>query len=340
VLQIDDTIRAIAAVQNNDGSIPWFRGGKVDPWDMVEAAMALDVGGRHDEARAVYSWMSSRQRADGAWASSYVDGEMADPTLDANFCAYVAVGAWQHFIATSDMGWLDSIWPTIDGAIEFALALQDAQGPILWARDVNYRPWPGALLTSSSCICLSLRCALACAGHVGEERPDWELSLTTLAHAVKHRPELFEPKDRFSMDWYYPVLAGVLTGAEAAQRLEDGWDEFVIEERGVRCVSDRPWVTAGETAELVLALTSVGQRDVAETIFEWIQHLRDGDGAFWTGATWPDGTIWPAEKPTWGSGAIVLAADALFGTNPTSNLFAGTDLPAPIDLSDVVSDAL
>ena len=34
------------------GMIPWFPGGHADPWNHVEAAMALDLGGPHDRGRA------------------------------------------------------------------------------------------------------------------------------------------------------------------------------------------------------------------------------------------------------------------------------------------------
>ena len=55
ILSRDDvaaTCAAIAAVQLPDGNIPWTRGHHTDPWNLVEAAMALDVGGRrHDAAR-------------------------------------------------------------------------------------------------------------------------------------------------------------------------------------------------------------------------------------------------------------------------------------------------
>ena len=39
------TGHAIAAVQRRDGQIPWFEGGHCDPWNHVEAAMALSVCG-------------------------------------------------------------------------------------------------------------------------------------------------------------------------------------------------------------------------------------------------------------------------------------------------------
>ena len=55
ILSADDiraTVDAIAAVQLPDGNIPWTPGGHTDPWNLVEAAMALDVGGRHARGRA------------------------------------------------------------------------------------------------------------------------------------------------------------------------------------------------------------------------------------------------------------------------------------------------
>ena len=44
--QVAQTVDAIASVQQPDGNIPWVPGGHTDPWNLVEAAMALDVGGR------------------------------------------------------------------------------------------------------------------------------------------------------------------------------------------------------------------------------------------------------------------------------------------------------
>jgi hypothetical protein len=323
LLDILQTAEAIATTQTADGAIPHWPGHHADPWNHVEAAMALSIAGLHDEARNAYRWLSSIQRSDGAWAAAYMGTVITDPTLDANFCSYIATGAWHHFLATGDAAFLDEMWPVTARAIDFVLGLQTAEGHILWARDERYEPWPGALVTSSSCIYLSLRSAIAISEAVGEDRPDWELSLTCLRDAIAEQEEVFEKKERFSMDWYYPVLAGAITGDDARDRLLDRWDEFVIDNRGCRCVSDRPWVTTGETAELILALDVAGLHEEAHVMFEWLQHLRADDGAYWMGATYPDGTIWPRHKPTWGSGSVVLAADALMRSSATSGLFRG-----------------
>ena len=88
-----------------------------------------------------------------------------------------------------------------------------------------------------------------------------------LADVIAHEPEAFAPKHRWAMDWYYPVLTGVIGGADGRARLDDRFDTFVIDGRGVRCVSDRPWVTVAETCECALAHMAVGRRDIAEAMF-------------------------------------------------------------------------
>ena len=144
--------------------------------------------------------------------------------------------------------------------IDYALAYQTETGEIAWRAD---DPADGALLTGSSSIHLSLRCAIAIAERLGHERPDWELSLGALAIAIAHRPERFLDKQRWAMDWYYPILGGVLRGQAAQLRIAHYWDTFVVEGRGVRCVSDQPWVTAAETCELVMALDAIGETERA-----------------------------------------------------------------------------
>ncbi len=334
------TVRAIEEVQLPSGCIPWFPGSNADPWDHVEAAMALVTGRSIARGEAAYRWLARLQRGDGAWATAYDDGRVVDPTLDANFTAYIAVGIWHHWLATSDEAFCAEMWPVVARAIDFTLDLQADSGAILWARDEHYRPWPRGLLTGSSCIFLSLRCALGLAVVNGESRPDWELALDPLRRAIRQKPDAFEDKDRYSMDWYYPVLGGAVTGEEAHARLRSRWKDFLVAGRGIRCVLEKLWVTAAETCELVLALDAAGLTQDAYEMFGWVQHLRAPDGAYWTGATHPDGTIWPREKPTWGSAVVVLTADALARSSRTSGLFRGEGLPAAARVSEPVADSL
>lgn len=321
--ELTTTVDGLAEWQLASGMIPWFPGGHADPWNHVEASMALAVGGRIAEAERAYRWLADIQRPDGSWHQYYIGDEVEQDKLDANCIAYVAAGVWHQFRLTGDGGFLDTMWPVVERAIEFVLDLQQPRGEILWARHADGTPWTFALLTGSSSMVHSLRSAIAIAEHLGREKPDWELSAARLAHVVRNEPDAFAPKHRWAMDWYYPVLGGAITGDAGRARLAERFDAFVMDGKGVRCVSDRPWVTAAETCECAIAHLAVGERDTALAMFEWAQQSRDGDGHYWTGIVYPERTHFPGgERSTYTSAAVVLAADALFGTTAASNLLA------------------
>ena len=325
------TVRAVRAVQRPDGAIPWFRGHHLDPWDHTEAAMALDAAGEHEAAARAYHWLARHQNDDGSWYAAYADGDAAvvlDRHRESNFCAYPAVGVWHHYLATGDREFLDRMWPTVRGAVEFVLGLQLPGGRISWTRRPDGGVPDEALLTGSSSIHHALRCALAVARLLGEPQPDWELAVGALRHAVRHHPESFLDRSAYSMDWYYPVLGGVLSGAGARARIARDWDRFVVPGLGVRCIAPNPWVTGGESAELALALWAVGEADGAVEVLRSIGHLRDPASAlYWTGYVFADETVWPRELTTWTAGALLLAVAALGGDEATCAVFGGDDLP-------------
>jgi len=191
-----------------------------------------------------------------------------------------------------------------------------------------------ALLTGSSSIYQALRCALAAAAVVGEPQPGWELAAAQLGHAVRAHPERFLPKDRYSMDWYYPVLGTALRGPAALERIDAGWNRFVHPGFGVRCVDDHPWVTGGETCELAIALWAVGRaRQARELMRQITARLRDdADDMYWTGYVFADDAIWPQEKTSWTAGAVLLALAALGGEPATRTVFGGEALPAVLSI--------
>ena len=338
--QIAETIDAITSVQLPNGNVPWTPGQHTDPWNMVEVLMAMTLGGRIEEARAGFEWLAGKQRGDGAWHAYYLGEEIEDPTLDTNVTCYVATGAWHHHLVTGDTAYLRQLWPVVEAAIDFALDFQRETGEIAWRGD---DPDDGALLTGSSSIHHSLKCAIAIAERLGHERPDWELSLGSLAISIAHRPDVFLDKDRWAMDWYYPILGGVLRGYPAHARLTKSWGTFVVDNRGSRCVSDRPWVTAAETCELVMSLDAVGGHEHAHMLLRSVQFLRAEGGGYWTGANFEgdafhlDGELYPVEQPTWNSAAVVLAANALAGDGPTAGLFRGERLPEGLGADELLA---
>jgi hypothetical protein len=293
--------------------------------------MALDAAGEHERAEAAYRWLADRQNADGSWYAAYTDGEPTDRGRESNFCAYPAVGVLHHYLATGDEAFRRRMWPHVRAAIEFVLPLQRPGGEIGWRRDADGTPLSDALLTGSSSIYQALRCALALAEAAREPQPGWELATGRLGHALTHHAERFLDKSAYSMDWYYPVLAGAVRGPAATERLARHWDAFVVPGFGVRCVLPNPWVTGGESAELALALWAAGQPDRAAGILRSIGHLRTPDGLYWTGYDVAAGRVWPRERTAWTAGSVLLATAALTGHAPTRTVFGGTTLPRGLD---------
>jgi hypothetical protein len=283
--------------------------------------MALDVGGEHARAAAAYRWLASRQRPDGSWAAEYRVGEETSAAAESNHAGYLAVGSWHSWLIAGDEQLVAELWPTVCRGLDLVVRMQLAGGAVGWALRPDGSADDTALLTGNASLFQALRCGVALATLVGEPQPDWELAVTDLGTALRGRPEAFADRSRYSMDWYYPVLGGALTGSAARDRLAADWDRFVVPGLGARCVADQPWVTGAETCELALALAGAGQHDAAIEQLAAMQHLRHDDGSYWTGLVYADDVRWPVERTTWTAAAVVLAADALAGATPASALF-------------------
>jgi len=288
----------------------------------VESAIGLTIGGHYAAARRAYGWMRRTQLEDGSWYAAYQDGRPQDRTRDANLSTYIAVGMYHYYLVTGDMAFTAAMWPTVCRAMDFALSLQTPEGPIRWAVSPEGQVDSMALLTGSSSVYMSLKCALRLAELVEAVPPHWRGALQRLETALRRKRHLFNmTKSRFSMDWFYPILTGALTGEEARKRIDQYWKKFVVEGQGVRCVYDEPWVTIAESCELILALAAMGNEALARIVFSWISTKRFDDDTFWCGFTFPDMVIWPEDKITWTNAVVLMALDALYHLTPASQLF-------------------
>ncbi|NNK83992.1 MAG: phenyltransferase domain-containing protein [Desulfobacterales bacterium] len=322
-LDVDSVATLIVNTQRKSGEIPWCEGKQTDPWDHIEAAMGLNIGGYFAEARHAFNWSAQNQLSDGSWYATYINGVPEDKTRDANMSSYISVGVLHDYLITNDKPFLQEMWKTIYRAIEFALSLQAPGGEIHWAISPEGKRDPMALLTGSSSIYLSLKSALVIAKELGYSMPAWEEALVKLGGAIRHKPYHFNmTKSRFSMYWFYPILSGALTGEQAQNRIDQYWKKYVVEGHGAKCVNDELWVTIAETAELSLALSAMGNLTLAEIVLNWISGKRFDDGSFWCGYTVPDITLWPDDKLTWTNAAVLMAADAIYDLTPAGKLFS------------------
>ena len=332
--QISATASSIVEWQLPSGMIPWFPGGHADPWNHVEAAMAVASAGFTTEAERAYDWLVGLQHESGAWHQYYMDSGVEEDKFDANVIAYIATGVWHHWLLTGDRGFLETMFPVVERAIDWIFDLQTERGEVLWARHGDGTPWSFALLTGSSSMYHSTRCALAASREVGVDRTDWVDKIQRLGDVVRNEPEgAFAPKRRWAMDWYYPVLSGAVRGDAALDRLGTRLDTFLMEGLGIRCVGDRPWVTTAETCECAMAYLAVGDRQSAQLLFDTTWRLRTDEGRYWTGEVHPEGVHFPGgEQSTYSAAAVLLANDALAQHTPASRLFMDHDLlPDPTE---------
>lgn len=321
------TAQFILRQQRPNGSIPWYDGSHLDPWDHVEAAMGLTVAGHWADAWRALEWSAATQRKDGSWPMVLRGDEVEDAGADTNQCAYIAVGVWHYYLVTGRTDALARLWPTVEAAINFVIRAQHPGGELGWAVG-THGPADFALLTGSASALQSLECACLIAATLGHDRPRWRWAGNRLAEALRERPESFADRSRFSMDWYYPVLAGAVRGPRAHDRIEAGWADYVRDGHGARCVNDQPWVTSAESAELVAALDAIGETDRAVTVLADLQSLRDeSTGGYWTGRNLPDMVLWPREQTSWTAAAVLLAADVVTQTTGGATLWRDAGWP-------------
>lgn len=333
-IDLQPVLQRILDIQTEDGAIAWFENGPWDPWNHVESAMALTTLGERGAAIKAFDYLVHCQRPDGAWFGEYgntlpmvdrvfLSREPAPAFLDANFCAYPALGIAHYLAVTGDEPRVRAWWPMVERALNFVLSLQAETGAISWSFEALGTDEDDALLAGNASILKSLEGGLYLAARLGLARPDWDRARAKLLTALQTRPDLFDRRGtgaRFAMDWYYPVLAGLLPEPAARARLAERWQAFVGAEGACKCVADEPWITVAETAELVIALVAAGQTERAMDLFANLSAYRDARGVFWMGWQTDEQIFWPQERPSWTQAAVILAADALYQNTPGSRI--------------------
>ena len=197
----------------------------------------------------------------------------------------------------------------VERAIDFVLRWQRRDGSItLVARRVGRSR--GLRAVDRLVVDLPrLRCAIALAERAGQGAPGLGAGRAAASGTPSRTtPALLRPEARVRDGLVLPDAGRRARAATAgASAWWTGWDTFVIEGRGVRCVSTGDWVTAAETAECVLALDALGHgRRRRSAVFAAGQGLRLPDGSYWTGMVYPEeddvprrASAPPTPRPPW-----------------------------------------
>lgn len=328
----------IEQLQQGDGAIPWIESGLWDPWNHGESAMALAIAGREAACEHALTALFDRQEADGGWIGELGAGVPLDDTnrrlvveapataRDTNFIGYAAVSVLRCALALDRPDWLTRFRDPVQRAIGAVLSCQTGEGDIVWRQPDAGESLDGvdSLRAGNACLYKSLECAIRIERLLGGNTADLASARGRLAQALHDKDWRFDRKTtdrrRYAMDWYYPVLCGVHTLEESRLRLEAGWKRYVVDGLGCRCVADEPWVTAAETAELAIACRAVGWTAKARKLITDLAPLSARSGGYWMGWQFEENILWPQERPSWTSAAVVLAADAIEQLAPGSEL--------------------
>lgn len=343
--RIQSCARRIQDLQDADGAISWVDGGIWDAWNHGESTMGLAIAGSDNAAFRALDCLIDRQDEDGGFTGDlgasvpmddtnrHLVASAPDQARDTNFTGYVAVTTLRSLLALKAFDRLPRYWAMIERALTFVLAHQTRHGDIVWrARETGEALDDiDSLRAGNASLYKALECAIIMGEQMGRPTAHWQIARRRIGATLRENDARFDrfgtDRRRYAMDWYYPVLTGVLTPDAGKARLFARWNSFVEAGLGCRCVSDEPWVTAAETAELALACLAAGKPAQARTLIEDISSLAADDGGFWMGWQFAEGVIWPQERPSWTAGALIMAMDALDQLSPGSTLLVENSLP-------------
>ena len=231
--------------------------------------MALDVGGRFAEAERAYEWLRGMQHSDGSW-HAYYQGD-AVKEHDARHQRHVL--RRQRRVAplparTGDTGFLERAVPG-----RRARDRLRARQPAPDRRDrMGRRPDACRGQGRAAHRLVEHLLVVALRDRRGRATRTRASRLGALTRIARHRdrapPRALPRQGTLGDGLVLPDPRRCAARATPPRRASPSkWDTFVVPGRGVRCVSDQPWITAAETCELVMALDAIGLHDRAHELF-------------------------------------------------------------------------
>ena len=316
----------IKSIQYKSGAIPSNEDGTHDPWDHIESIMGLNIYKDIEASKSAFNWLTHHQNSDGSWYAKYYKTDAIEKNKPTHFSPYIAVAALHFFRIFKDINFLQSIWSSIELAVNFSVELQQDNGTIHWSINNNSQIENDYLLTGCSSILKSIECSIALSKILNktENIEKWKKAHLLLSNAIQDpdgKFDLIKDRKRFSMDWYYPILSGCLKQQEKLHYINKIFKDFYLDGIGIKCVIEEPWVTVAETSEFILALMCAGYDDEAKRLLFDVLNISDEEGIPFMGWQYEQNIFWPEEKPSWTAAALMLSADCVFDYSDASDLF-------------------
>jgi hypothetical protein len=304
----------IISNQSSSGAIFWDEKGKCDPWDHCECLIALAIYEEWEHFWRGVNWFITNLNEDGLIYAEFQNEKPSKLHYESHHAPYIIMPLIQASLIDKEQDYkkiltneqllkLENIFEVLDD-------FKDEDGYFYWAKDSNGYS-DNSLITASMSIFLSL---------VAKDKS-----------FPKFNTEMWQEKfnrdgvdrSRFSMDFYYPFLAGIKNNKK---EFLDLLDNYYVKGLGVKCVAEEPWVTIAESSECVISALIHDNENIAKQIFNDIQQFQNKDGIFPTGYQYDMEIFWPEENSTWTNAAVIIAAHALsfydLGSNDSSvNVF-------------------
>ena len=316
----------IKSIQYKSGAIPSNEDGTHDPWDHIESIMGLNIYKDIEASKSAFNWLVDYQNNDGSWYAKYYDKYTKERNKPTHFSPYIAVAALHFFKIFNDINFLQSIWPSIESAINFSVDLQQDNGTIPWSVDSNNQIENDYLITGCSSIVKSIECGIALSNILNktENIKKWKKAYLLLSDAIQApigKFDITKDRKRFSMDWYYPILSGCLSQNKKLRYINKVFKDFYVDGIGIKCVIEEPWVTVAETSEFIISLMNAGYPDEARKLLIDVLNISNKEGIPFMGWQYNENIFWPEEKPSWTSAALMLCADCVVDYSDASDLF-------------------
>ena len=304
----------IISNQSSSGAIFWDEKGKCDPWDHCECLIALAIYEEWEHFWRGVNWFFTNLNEDGLIYAEFQNEKPSKLHYESHHAPYIIMPLIQASLIDKEQNYkkiltneqllkLENIFEVLDD-------FKDEDGYFYWAKDSNGYS-DNSLITASMSIFISL---------VAKDKS-----------FPKFNTEMWQEKfnrdgvdrSRFSMDFYYPFLAGIKNNKK---EFLDLLDNYYVKGLGVKCVAEEPWVTIAESSECVISALIHDNENIAKKIFNDIQQFQNKDGIFPTGYQYDMEIFWPEENSTWTNAAVIIAAHALsfydLGSNESSvNVF-------------------
>jgi hypothetical protein len=289
----------IISNQSPSGAIFWDEKGKCDPWDHCECLIALAIYEEWEHFWKGVNWFFTNLNKDGLIYAEFQNEKPSKLHYESHHAPYIIMPLIQASLIDQEQDYKKILTNEqllkLENIFEVLNDFKDEDGYFYWAKDSNGYS-DNSLITASMSILLSL---------VAKDK-SFPKFKTDVWHKKFNRDGV--DRSRFSMDFYYPFLAGIKNNKK---EFLDSLDNYYVKGLGVKCVAEEPWVTIAESSECVISALIHGNENIAKEIFNDIQQFQNKDGIFPTGYQYDMEIFWPDENSTWTNAAVIIAAHAL-----------------------------